>query len=93
MGGRYSIPKFAANQQGKQFSDFSDLHRVAGLAAVKRQIRTGLSIARANVNEDKQREQAIENSKERVQERAEKQKEVRQQKQEEKQQKRRSRSL
>lgn len=93
VGGRYGVPKFAANQQGKQFSDFSDLHRVAGLAAVKRQIRTGLSVARANVNEDKQREQAIENSKERVQERAEKQKEVRQQKQEEKQQKRRSRSL
>lgn len=93
VGGKYGVPKFAANQQGKQFSDFSDLHRVAGLAAVKRQIRTGLSVARANVNEDKQREQAIDNSKERVQERTEKQKEVRQQKQEEKQQKRRSRSL
>lgn len=83
VGGRYGVPKFAVNQQGKQFSDFSDLHRVAGLAAVKRQIRTGLSIARANVNEDKQREQAINGSKER----AEKQKEVKQQKQEEKRRK------
>lgn len=89
VGGRYAVPIFATGQQGKSFSDYSDLHRIAGLAAVKRQIQAGLAVARGNVAEDNERHQAQEKSQERVE------KEVRQRKQEEEnaQKKRRSRSI
>ena len=73
VGGHYAVPQFASNQVGKEFSDYSDLHRIAGLAAVKRQLQAGLSIARGNVAEDKKRRTAQKQSKERMQE-----KEVRQ---------------
>ena len=90
VGGHYAVPQFASNQVGKEFSDFSDLHRIAGLAAVKRQLQAGLSIARGNVAEDKERQQAQKQSQERMQE-----KEVRQRKADEEnaQKKRRSRSM
>lgn len=52
---QYIVPKFSASQRGREYSDFSDLHRIAGLQAVKRQVQTGLMMARANVNEDKER--------------------------------------
>ncbi|MDO4777666.1 MAG: zincin-like metallopeptidase domain-containing protein [Cardiobacteriaceae bacterium] len=89
VGGRYAVPTFATGQQGKSYSDYSDLHRIAGLAAVKRQIQAGLAVARGNVAEDNERHQAQEKSQERVE------KEVRQRKQEEEnaQKKRRSRSI
>lgn len=89
VGGRYAVPIFATGQQGKSFSDYSDLHRIAGLAAVKRQIQAGLAVARGNVAEDNERHQAQEKSQERVE------REVRQRKQEEEnaQKKRRSRSI
>lgn len=89
VGGRYAVPIFATGQQGKSYSDYSDLHRIAGLAAVKRQIQAGLAVARGNVAEDNERHQAQEKSQERVE------KEVRQRKQEEEnaQKKRRSRSI
>ncbi len=100
VGGRYCIPKFGSNQTGKDCSDFSDLGRIAGLAAVKRQIQAGLAMARANVQEDKERHQAIDKSKERKEELHEKRqevldkrKEVRQQKQEDQQKKRKGRKL
>ena len=89
VGGRYAVPIFATGQQGKSFSDYSDLHRVAGLAAVKRQIQAGLAVARGNVTEDNERHQAQEKSQERVE------KEVQQRKQDEEnmQKRRRSRSI
>lgn len=76
VGGRYIVPQFTAAQRGKEFSDFNDLHRVAGLAAVKRQVQSGLAIARANVAEDQERLHAQEQSLER----GEEQQEIRQQK-------------
>lgn len=80
VNGRYAVPKFTSAQRGKEFSDYSDLHRVAGLQAVKRQIQAGLVMARVNVNEDKERHQSQERSHDRVEE----QKEVRKHKLEEK---------
>ena len=90
VGGHYAVPQFASNQVGKEFSDYSDLHRIAGLAAVKRQLQAGLSIARGNVAEDKERRKAQKQSQERMQE-----KEVRQRKADEENtmKKRRSRAM
>ena len=90
VGGHYAVPQFSSNQVGKEFSDYSDLHRIAGLAAVKRQLQAGLSIARGNVAEDKERRKAQKQSQERMQE-----KEVRQRKADEENtlKKRRSRAM
>ena len=68
VGGKFVVPTFANNQQGRNFSDFSDLHRIAGLEAVKRQVQIGLSIARGNVEEDNARHKAEEQSQERSEE-------------------------
>ena len=43
---------FRRRAAGKSSSDYSGLHRIAGLAAVKRQIQAGLAVARGNVAED-----------------------------------------
>lgn len=74
VNGGYVVPKFTSAQQGKEFSDFSDLHRIAGLQAVKRQIQAGLMMARANVNEDKERIESQKQSQERVEEKSRKRK-------------------
>ncbi|WP_158008658.1 hypothetical protein [Rappaport israeli] len=91
VNGKYIIPKFSTSQRGREYSDFSDLHRIAGLQAVKRQVQAGLMMARANVAEDKERHQSQERSYDRVEE----QKEVRKHKLEEKEarEKKRGRSI
>lgn len=91
VNGKYIIPKFSTSQRGREYSDFSDLHRIAGLQTVKRQVQAGLMMARANVAEDKERHQSQERSHDRVEE----QKEVRKHKLEEKEarEKKRGRSI
>lgn len=91
VNGKYIVPKFSVSQRGREYSDFSDLHRIAGLQSVKRQVQAGLMMARANVNEDKERIASQKQSEERVQE----QKEVRQHKREEqeKREKKRGRTI
>ena len=43
VGGVALFPRFTEKETGKEHTDFSDLHRVAGLKTVKRQIDQGLS--------------------------------------------------
>lgn len=65
VGGRALFPQFTAQEKGREFTDFSDLHRTRGLAAVQRQVEQGLAQARGKVNAQHQREQAQEKAQER----------------------------
>lgn len=65
VGGRALFPQFTAQEKGREFTDFSDLHRTRGLAAVQRQVEQGLAQARGKVNAQNQREQALEKAQER----------------------------
>lgn len=40
------FPQFTKEEKGREFTDFSDLHRTRGLAAVQRQVETGLAQAK-----------------------------------------------
>lgn len=71
VGGRAIFPQFTAQEKGREFTDFSDLHRVRGLAAVQRQVEQGLAQARTTVNARDQREQVLEKKQEREKEREE----------------------
>jgi antirestriction protein ArdC/phage/plasmid primase-like uncharacterized protein len=71
VGGRAVFPQFTAQEKGREFTDFSDLHRVRGLAAVQRQVEQGLAQARTTVNARDQREQMLEKKQEREKEREE----------------------
>lgn len=71
VGGRAIFPQFTAQEKGREFTDFSDLHRVRGLATVQRQVEQGLAQARTTVNARDQREQMLEKKQEREKEREE----------------------
>jgi len=71
VGGRAIFPQFTAQEKGREFTDFSDLHRVRGLAAVQRQVEQGLAQARTTVNARDQREQVMDKKQEREKEREE----------------------
>ncbi|ELU9701950.1 DUF1738 domain-containing protein [Escherichia coli] len=71
VGGRAVFPQFTAQEKGREFTDFSDLHRVRGLAAVQRQVEQGLAQARTTVNARDQREQVMDKKQEREKEREE----------------------
>lgn len=71
VGGRAIFPQFTAQEKGREFTDFSDLHRVRGLAAVQRQVEQGLAQARTTVNARDQREQMLDKKQEREKEREE----------------------
>lgn len=71
VGGRAVFPQFTAQEKGREFTDFSDLHRVRGLAAVQRQVEQGLAQARTTVNARDQREQMLDKKQEREKEREE----------------------
>jgi len=71
VGGRAIFPQFTAQEKGREFTDFSDLHRARGLAAVQRQVEQALAQARTTVNARNQREQMLEKKQEREKEREE----------------------
>jgi len=65
VGGKAIFPQFTGQEKGREFTDFSDLHRARGLATVQRQVEQGLAQARTTVNARDQREEALEKSQER----------------------------
>lgn len=71
VGGRAIFPQFTAQEKGREFTDFSDLHRARGLATVQRQVEQGLAQARTTVNARDQREQVIDKKQGRDKEREE----------------------
>lgn len=71
VGGKPLFPQFTAQEKGRDFADFNDLHRVRGLAAVQRQVEQGLAQARTTVNARDQREQVMDKKQEREKEREE----------------------
>ncbi len=75
VGGKALFPQFTAQEKGREFSDYSDLHRARGLAAVQRQVEQGLSQARTVVHARDQRAQMLDKSKERDQEKDEQKRE------------------
>lgn len=75
IGGKALFPQFTTEEKGREFTDYSDLHRARGLAAVQRQVEQGLAQARTVVNARGQREQMQDKSKEREQEKDEQKRE------------------
>lgn len=71
VGGRAIFPQFTSQEKGREFTDFSDLHRIRGLAAVQRQVEQGLAQSRSTVNARGQREQTMEKVQERTKNREE----------------------
>ncbi len=43
VGGKALFPQFTAQEKGREFTDYSDLHRARGWATVQRQVEQGLS--------------------------------------------------
>jgi putative DNA primase/helicase len=50
VDGRAVFPQFTPEEKGREFTDFSDLHRTRGLQAVERQIKHALSKSRETRN-------------------------------------------
>ena len=65
VGGVAIFPQFTTNEKGREFTDFSDLHRARGLDAVQRQVDQGLAQARTTFSARTQREQMLSQQQER----------------------------
>lgn len=75
VGGKAIFPQFTGQERGREHTDFSDLHRARGLAAVQRQVEQGLAQARSTVNARDQRENTMDKVKDRGKEKQEQKRE------------------